>query len=94
MSPEIEALIESQKKYIQKLTTIKCSNCEKPLLDIAILQETDKKTTFVVHCPYCGDSSFPTDLFGVLNIAPLDNTYMDDYRVHEQYHEVIIKCNQ
>lgn len=45
---------------------LKCSNCNKPLVDLLITDsEADIKWKCVAECCYCGDKSFITEINGM-----------------------------
>jgi hypothetical protein len=55
---------------------IKCSNCDKPLVDVLIVKPNEKKsdgTPFVwqcvAECCYCNDKSFITEVKGIFRAA-------------------------
>lgn len=91
----IDELIEDQKVYVRESKTIKCSNCDKSLLDVVLTREDEnQQRTYKVHCPYCGDKSFPTTFLGVTSIAPPERMFIDDYKMSGVVHEIKVKCKK
>lgn len=73
-----ENAIKEKSKVIQRdeLSTIKCSNCNKPLLNY-VIDKLFKENLYsiVVDCPFCKDKSFALEINGAFKYIPLlDNT--------------------
>lgn len=64
---------ESLGYKIIKEDAIRCGNCQKRLITILKVIESDIKNYFIVKCPYCGDKSFKYLIMGKVYIAPADN---------------------
>jgi phage FluMu protein Com len=43
---------------------IRCANCNKKLLNILKVRESETKNYFIVKCPYCGDKSYKYEVSG------------------------------
>jgi hypothetical protein len=71
---------------------IKCSNCNKPLVDVLIVKPNEKKsdgTPFiwkcVAECCYCSDKSFITEIKGIFRAAGF---IVEDKENPEHYTEI------
>lgn len=58
---------------------IKCSNCQKPLVDIWLTyKDEDQETTVVANCPFCQDKSFQQKISGIFHFGAVDGVYIYD----------------
>lgn len=56
-------------------TTITCSNCDAPLVQVWIRDENFKQETKIrVRCAHCGDRSFAVDVSGKFYLGGTDYT--------------------
>lgn len=69
-----------------------CSSCEKPLVDVWIIDDSDKKTKFRAHCPHCGDKSYWKDIVGKFTLGITEETDLGPMEYTESTLEV--KCHK
>ncbi len=54
-----------------ELTLVKCSSCNKGLVSLHLNKAYNEVVyKLVVDCPFCGDASFATDIYGPLRFIP------------------------
>lgn len=49
-------------KTLRSSESVKCSECDKPLLKLITTNDVSYETKFIVECPYCGGASFTKKL--------------------------------
>ena len=59
-------------------TIIKCSACNKDLIEIWVVRPIKMVSDIVVNCPFCGDKSFKTKIDGQFCLGHLDDTVIVD----------------
>lgn len=75
-----------------------CSNCNKPLIDIIKVKETDRVTAIKVKCPYCNDTSFWYKIKGKIYLQAVDGLYISSAPIEVKneiiYSTIEVKKNE
>lgn len=59
---------------MSKLHTLKCSNCDKELVEVITHEASIAETRLLADCPFCGDVSFALRIANKFSIGPCDDT--------------------
>ena len=76
ITPVEQKEIEKQGYSLLQDDNIRCGNCDKPLVDIIKVKETDTSTAVKVHCPYCDDTSFWYKIKGKIYLQAVDGLHI------------------
>tara|TARA_Y100000004_G_scaffold60376_1_gene67412 strand:+ start:1639 stop:1947 length:309 start_codon:yes stop_codon:yes gene_type:complete len=58
--------------------TVQCADCKEPLLQFLRIRDDHKEQKVIIECPFCGGSSWRTDLKGQWFQACLPDIIIDD----------------
>jgi endogenous inhibitor of DNA gyrase (YacG/DUF329 family) len=65
-----------------------CSNCEKALVDIWIINDAEMTTKFRACCPHCGDKSYWKTIKGKFSMGTTEETNLGPLEYTENTVEV------
>ena len=66
-----------------KELNIDCADCNKPLLKMICVRNTDKIQKVIVNCPYCEGQSWMNDLVGDYFQAPPEGLQLGEVEENE-----------
>jgi len=63
---------------------LRCSSCDKPILRIyEKVKSSTKLYQIVAACCFCGDKTFPKNVYGEFNFMPADGVSLGDVKVDD-----------
>jgi len=75
-----------------------CGDCNKPLVEVVKVKESEQTTALMVKCPYCGDNSFWCKVKGKIYIQAIEGLYMAECPTVVQndiiYSKIEVKKNE
>jgi len=79
---------ENNRNISQKLEDVdhiivKCSSCDKALVEIWVVSRDSVDSKIVANCPFCGDKSFIYEINGQFLLGHMDDTVIVDTDVDD-----------
>lgn len=76
ITPVEQKVIEKQGFTFLQNDTVHCGNCNKPLIDVIKVKETETVTAIKVKCPHCNDTSFWYKIKGKIYLQAVDGLHI------------------